>query len=182
MLLKSNITMKNKVTTVIVFFISLSCFSQSITPSVTNVAGGNAKNGYYQFEWSVGEMSLINEMSSTRNLLVTNGFLQPYLLNPWNNNPNQQFTVEEIRIFPNPASSYVEINFFTKQQGILKINFYDAVGRKVYSNESRIYGVDVIKKIPVNHFASGSYLLRIELDPNPTFLSKQGVYKIIKTN
>jgi len=180
--LKSNLKMKNKATTIVVFFISLSCFSQSITPAVTNVSGGSAINGYYQFDWSVGEMSLINEMSSTRNLLVTNGFLQPYLLNPWNYYPNDQFSIYEIRVFPNPASSYVEINCFTKQQGTLKISFFDGVGRKVYSDESRIYGVDLIKKISVNHFASGSYLLRIELDADPYFSSKQGVYKIIKVD
>ena len=174
--------MKNKVTTVIVFFISLSCFSQSITPAVNNVAGGNAQHGYYQFEWSVGEMSLTNEMSSSTNLLVTNGFLQPYLLNPWNNNPNNQFGTDEVKVFPNPASSYVEVDFFTKQQGQLKISFFDAVGRIVYSTESRIYGVDLIKNIPVNHLAAGSYLLHIELNADPSYLSKRGVYKIIKTD
>jgi len=174
--------MKNKVTTVIVFFISLSCFSQSVTPAVTNVAGGNAQRGYYQFEWSVGEMSLTNEMSSSTNLLVTNGFLQPYLLNPSSNNPNNQFGTDEIKLFPNPASSYVEVDFFTKQQGQLKISFFDAVGRKVYSTESRIYGVDLIKNIPVNHLAAGSYLLQIELTADPGYLSKRGVYKIIKTD
>jgi hypothetical protein len=172
--------MKNKVTTIIVFFISLSCFSQSITPAVTNVSGGNAKNGYYQFEWSVGEMSLTNEMTSTTNLLVTNGFLQPYLLHPWANNPNDEFTSEEIRVFPNPASSYVEINLLTRIKGKLYLSFFDAVGRKIYSTRSSVDGVDLIKKIPVSHFAAGSYLLRIELNADPYFLSKQGVYKIIK--
>ena len=173
--------MKNKVTTVIVFFISLSCFSQSITPAVTNVSGGSSQQGYYQFEWSVGEMSLINEMSSARDLLVTNGFLQPYILTPWTYNPNNQFGIDEIKVFPNPASSYVEIDFFTKQQGQLKISFYDALGRKVYSTESRIYGVDLIKNIPVKHLASGSYVLQIELNADPFYFSKRGVYKIIKT-
>ena len=173
--------MKNKITTVIVFFISLSCFSQSITPSVINVSGGSSQKGYYQFEWSVGEMSLINEMASRPNLLViTNGFLQPYILNPGTNNTNNQFGVDEIKVFPNPASSYVEINLFTKQQGRLKINFYDAVGQKVYSIESNVYGIDLIQKIPLNRLTAGTYLLRLELDADPGFTSKKGVYKITK--
>lgn len=172
--------MKNKVTTVIVFFISLSCFSQSITPAVTNVSGGSSQQGYYQFEWSVGEMSLINEMSSTSNLLVTNGFLQPYLLSLWDNNPTKEFTADEVKVFPNPASSYVEINLFTKQQGQLRISFYDAVGRQIYLSKSRVYGIDIIKKIPVTRLASGSYVLRIELDAETFYSSKSGVYKIIK--
>jgi len=57
--------MKNKITVIIVFFfISISCFSQRITPSVINVSGGVSQQGYYQFEWSVGEMSLVNQMES----------------------------------------------------------------------------------------------------------------------
>jgi len=173
--------MKNKITTVIVFFISFSCFSQSITPSIINVAGGSSQKGYYQFEWSVGEMSLVNEMESRPNMLaVTNGLLQPYILNPGTNNTNNRFGADEIRIFPNPASSYVEINFFNRQQGRLKISFYNGVGQKVYLTELHTYGVDLIHKIPVKYLAGGIYLLYIELDADPGFVSKKGVYKINK--
>jgi Secretion system C-terminal sorting domain len=175
--------MKNKITTIIVFFISLSCFSQSIsiTPSVINVSGGNSQKGYYQFEWSVGEMSLINEMESRPNkLVVTNGFLQSYLLNPGTNNTDHQFGADEIRVFPNPASNYVEINFFTRQQGRLRIGFYDGLGQKISSLELRTYGIDLIQKIPVSLLPEGTYVLRIELDADMGYVSKKGIYKIIK--
>ncbi len=173
--------MKNKVATIIVFFISLTCLSQGITPSVINVSGGNSQKGYYQFEWSIGEMSLVNEMESRRNMfVVTNGFLQSYLLRPGTNNPNNQFGADEIKVFPNPASSYVEINFFTRQQGRLRIGFYDALGQKVYSIEFHTYGIDLIQKIPVNHLNAGTYLLHVELDADPGFVSKNGIYKITK--
>jgi hypothetical protein len=181
--LEIHLSMKNKITTIIVFFISLSCFSQSIsiTPSVINVSGGNSKKGYYQFEWSVGEMSLINEMESRPNkLVVTNGFLQSYLLNPGTNNTDHQFGVDEIRVFPNPASSYVEINFFTRQQGKLRIGFYDGLGQKISSLELHTYGIDLIQRIPVNHLPVGTYVLRIELDADMGYVSKKGMYKIIK--
>jgi hypothetical protein len=174
--------MKNKITTIIVFFISISCFSQSITPAVANVAGGVSQKGYYVFEWSVGEMSLTNEMTSTTNLLVTNGFLQPYFLHHWVNNSNDEFTSDEIKVFPNPASSYLEINYFARLQGRLYIHLFDAVGQKIYSSKTIVYGVDLIKRIPVNHLPAGSYLVRIELNADPYYASKQGVYKIIKVD
>ena len=105
--------MKNKITVIIVFFISISCYSQSITPAVINVSGGSLQKGYYQFEWSVGEMSLVNEMESRPNLFIlTNGFLQPYILNPAVNNSSNQFGADEIKVFPTPASTYVEIRSF----------------------------------------------------------------------
>ncbi len=53
--------MKNKATT-IVFFLSLSCFSQTIIASIINIFDCSSQKGFSQFEWSVGEMALINEM------------------------------------------------------------------------------------------------------------------------
>ena len=173
--------MKNKITVIIVFFISISCYSQSITPAVLNVAGGSSQNGYYQFEWSVGEMSLINQMESRPNLFVlTNGFLQPYILNPAVDNWKDHFGADEIKVFPTPASSYIEVVLFTRQQGRLKICLYDAIGQKIYSSELQSFGVDLIQRIPVNKFNTGTYLLHIELEADPNFFSKKGVYKIIK--
>jgi type IX secretion system substrate protein len=173
--------MKNKIAVIIVFFISISCFSQSVTPAVLNVAGGNSQKGYYQFEWSVGEMSLINQMESRPNLFVlTNGFLQPYILNPAVNNFNNQFGADEIKVFPTPASSYIEIDLFTRQQGRLKFCLYDAIGQKIYSTELQSFGVDLIQKIPVTGFTTGAYLLHVELEADANFISKKGIYKIIK--
>jgi len=173
--------MKNRITVIIVLFISISCFSQSITPAVLNVAGGNAQKGYYQFEWSVGEMSLINQMESRPNLFVlTNGFLQPYILNPAVNNLDNRFGADEIKVFPTPASSYIEIDLFTRQQGRLKMSLYNAIGQKIYSAELQSFGVDLIQRIPVNAFNSGTYLLHLELEADPNFISKKGIYKVIK--
>jgi len=173
--------MKNKIAIIIVSFISISCFSQTITPAVINISGGSSQKGYYQFEWSVGEMSLINEMESRSNLfVVTNGFLQPYLLNPAFNNPNNDFSADEIKIFPSPASSYVEIDLFTRQQGRVRLGFYDALGQKVYAGELQTFGIDLIERIPVRHLSSGTYVLHIELEADPGFVSKKGVYKIVK--
>ena len=173
--------MKNKITIIIVFFISISCFSQRITPSVINVSGGASQQGDYQVEWSVGEMSLVNQMESGPNLFVlTNGFLQPYTIHEGVNYSNNQFGADELKVFPTPASSFVEVNLFTKQQGRLKISFYNDMGQKVYSTELQAFGVDLIQRIPVNRFAQGTYLLHVELDADPNFVSKKGVYKIIK--
>ena len=173
--------MKNIATLAIICFITSSCFSQSINTSIINSTGGSLQNGYYVFEWSVGEMALINEMPSPGNkLIITNGFLQPYTLHPGFNNNSLVFGIDEIKVFPNPASRYVEINFFTKQKGSVTLNFYDAMGKIIYSQEIISYGVDLIHRIPVRHLSSGSYFLQISLDADAGFVSKQSNYKIIK--
>jgi hypothetical protein len=173
--------MKSSTTIIAFLLISANCFSQSISSSVVNAGGGSFKNGYYQFEWSIGEMSLINEMQSgSNNLIVTNGFLQPYILYPATYYSTSNFMLDEVRIFPNPASRYVEINFFTKEKGRITLDFFDALGKKVYSEQIISNGVDLIHRIPVAKFASGTYMLYINLDGDPGYLSKRSAFKILK--
>ena len=54
--------MKNATTFIVSFLISVISYSQSISSSVINAGGGTSKNGYYQLEWSIGEMALVNQM------------------------------------------------------------------------------------------------------------------------
>ena len=173
--------MKNTITLVIVFFLLFNCNSQSIAPSVINTSGGSFQSGYYQLEWSIGELALVGEMtSSNRSLVITNGFIQPFVQSPATNNTNNVFATDEIRIFPNPASSYVEINFFTKQKGRITLSFYDGAGRKILTVSDWYYGVGLIKRIPVSQLPNEVYMLHVDLDPYPGYSSKKGVYKIIK--
>ena len=173
--------MKNTIILGIVFFFFSRCYSQSNATSVINTAGGSSNSGYYQFEWSIGEMALIGQMNSSNgSLIITNGFIQPYILNPGTTNPNNIFNRDEIKVFPNPASDYVEINFMTKQKGRITLNFYEASGKIIYSTTVQCNGVDLIHRIPVSHLPNNVYMLHINLDADNGYVSKRGAYKIIK--
>ena len=173
--------MKKAITLAIVFFCFLNCHSQSIAPSVINTSGGSFQSGYYQLEWSIGELALVGEMtSSTNSLVITNGFIQPFIQYPATINTNNIFGKDEIKIFPNPASSYVEINFLSKQIGRITLSFYDGSGRKILTVADSYNGVGLIKRIPVSHLPNEVYMLHVDLDPSPGSSSKKGVYKIVK--
>jgi hypothetical protein len=175
--------MKIKTTIILYLLISLSGYSQSITPSVINVAGGSAQKGYYQFEWSVGEMALINQTQSSDSLYVlTNGFLQPYINTPGSRNNHKPFDPDELHIFPNPASKYLEIDFSTKQEGKVWFTLYNSVGQKVYDKTFPSYGLDHIERINVDRLAGGLYMLYIQLDPIVGSYLKRGAFKIIKAD
>jgi hypothetical protein len=173
--------MKKTITIVIVFFFFYCSNAQSVAPSVINTGGGSFQAGYYQFEWSIGELALVGEMNSSNNsLVITNGFIQPFIQYPATNNTNNIFANDEIKVFPNPASSYVEINFLTKQQGRITLTFYDGSGRKILTSADSYYGIGLVKRIPVNQLPNEVYMLHVDLDPYPGYSSKKGVYKIIK--
>lgn len=173
--------MKKTITLVIVFFFLFNCNSQSISPSVINTSGGSFQSGYYQLEWSIGELALVDQMTSSNNsLIITNGFIQPFIQNPATVNTNSIFGNNEIKIFPNPASSYVEVNLFTKQKGRITLSFYDGSGRKILTVSDAYYGVGLIKRIPVSQLPNEVYMLHVDLDPYTGSSSKKGVYKIVK--
>ena len=173
--------MKKTITIVFITFLYSVSLSQSIAPSVVNAAGGYSGNGYYYMEWSIGEMAMVNQLATPDNkLIVTNGFIQPYLLKPANWFPYSFFSNDEIKIFPNPASKYIEINFFTKEKGKLTLHLFDASGKESYAGEIISSGVDLIKRIPVSHLSSGVYMLHIELEPYSGYTAKKGAYKIVK--
>ena len=173
--------MKKTIALVIVFFFFFYSNSQLSAPSVLNTAGGTSQSGYYQFEWSIGELALVGEMTSSNNsLVITNGVIQPFIQYPAKNNTNNTFANDEIKIFPNPTSSYVEINFLTKQRGRITISFYDGAGKKIYAVSDVYYGVGLIKRIPVSRLPNEVYMLHVDLDPYPGYAAKKGVYKIIK--
>lgn len=156
--------------------------AQQNTPSVINSSGGSAQSGYYQFEWSVGELALVSQMNAGNLLIVTNGFLQPYTLYPGANHQYNHFSSDEIKVFPVPASAYIEINFLTKQRGRISLSFFDATGKKVLIKELQGNGVDIVERIPLSQFAAGVYALHVDLNAEPGFISKKGMYKIVKVN
>jgi hypothetical protein len=175
--------MRKTVQAVLAFFLFSCCYSQGISPNVINSSGGSSRSGYYYFEWNIGELALTGQMNSPGNsIIVTNGFIQPYTLNLSTPKPAGYFGYDEIRIFPNPASIYLEINFFTKQKGRISLSIYDMSGKNVYSGSLISHGVDLVERVPVNHLANSVYMLYINLEADNGYSPKQGAYKIVKTD
>ena len=167
------------------FIVVSSSFSQSITPSVINTSGGtfNDPSYYFRFDWSVGELALANQMQSADGLYVlTNGLLQPYSSTPGHVNNTTSFDGNEIHVFPNPASSFVEIDFNISQQGKVRFMLYDNIGQKIYDKTFLSYGLDRVERINVATLSAGMYMLYVQLDPIVGSHVKKGAFKIAKTN
>jgi hypothetical protein len=173
--------MKRTLTVVIAFLFFLYGNSQTVAPAVMNTSGGVFKSGYYQFDWSIGELALVGDMnSSSPSLIVTNGFIQSHIQYSSVNNSNVMFGNDEIKIFPNPATSYVEINFLTTQRGRITMHFYDGAGKKIYATSDAYHGIGLIKRIPLDKLPNEVYMLQVDLDPYAGYMAKKGAYKVIK--
>lgn len=154
--------------------------AQSLSSSVVNAAGNSYSQGYYAIDWSVGELALVNTMSSSNNyIVITNGLLQPGESND-NINSGKHFTSDEIKILPNPTYNRVEVNISTLQQGTLNIMVYDAAGKLLMTTKTISNGLQRSEKLDLSGVASGTYFFYIELTPLPGSIRKTGTFKIVK--
>ncbi len=127
-----------------VLFICLFIFSQfnvlgqAAMHQVINSTGGTFEKGNATYEWSIGEMALVNEMqSSNGKYVLSNGFLQSSSHSNSNNNNSKEkiFTEGEIQILSNPTKDKLRIHFLLSQKGRLKILMYDDLGYTLYKKK-----------------------------------------------
>ena len=152
--------------------------AQTIRPSVLNTTGGTHSFGYTQIDWSVGEMPLVNTAGG-QVVVITNGFLQSFTEKPGGTDISGAFTPDEIRVFPNPVVSYVEVNFFIRQTGKVNFKLYNSLGQLLFDKSFQNYGLGRIERIDLQHLPATEYFLHVVLEPE-TGLRKNGGYKIIK--
>jgi hypothetical protein len=164
-----------------VFFPFAFICAQSISPAVSNMGGGYQNAGYYQFEFSVGEMAVIETLNNGSNIL-TNGVLQPLTDKPFGNNTASAWNNDEIKIFPVPTRGRVEVNILSKQQGRIVMQLVDGMGQIVLTEDFDYNGLGSITVWDLSRLASANYSLRIALTPRPGSVKKSGAFKILKIN
>ncbi|WP_316819368.1 gliding motility-associated C-terminal domain-containing protein [Pedobacter nyackensis] len=67
-------------------------YGQGISAEVINAAGNSHTQNNITYEWSVGEMTVVETMENSR-LSLTNGFLQPVVIGFFNNNVYKVFPI-----------------------------------------------------------------------------------------
>ncbi len=173
---------KNLLSFFLLFVFHTLTIAQSITPQTFNVCGNYVNAGYYQFEWSVGEMSITETFENSIFGYLTNGVLQPLTDNPTFSFIDNNWNRDEIRILPSPTTGLFEVNILTKQQGRLEIQLVDNLGQSIKTISDYYYGIGRIERFDISRYASANYLLRISLSPNPGYSAKKGGFKILKIN
>ena len=152
--------------------------AQTIRPTVLNTAGGTHSFGYTQIDWSVGEIPLVNTAGG-QGVVVTNGVLQSFTEKTGSTDYSSAFTPDEIRVFPNPATHYVEVNFFVRQTGRINFRLYNSLGQLLFDRSFQNYGLGRIERINVQQLPATEYFLHVVLEPE-SGLRRKGGYKIIK--
>lgn len=76
----------------------------------------------------------------------------------------------QIEVFPNPAKAGVNVNFFSKEEGIVKIELKDLLGKVIYTNF--ITNGSVNQYVSLTGLKSGMYLLSFSRDKKLLYTTK----------
>jgi hypothetical protein len=136
-------------------------------------------NGYYRFDWSVGEMCLIDTYTNS-NCILENGFLHPGTEQPNSVKGIDFFATGDIRIFPNPVYTTTELNVNVPQPGRVSIRLMNIMGKLVETRQFDYNGAGRIEKIDLQKYPAGTYMLHVSLSPtDPSIPDRKGSYKLI---
>jgi hypothetical protein len=153
--------------------------AQEATPNIVNVTGGSAISGYYRFDWSVGEMCIIDSYIQP-GLILENGLLHAGTEKAIPTTAINFFTIGDIMIFPNPVYTITEVNFNLPQPGRVNIRLMDIMGKLVEIRQFDYNGAGRIEKIDLQRYPAGTYMLHVLLTPTDQSMpARKGTYKLI---
>lgn len=139
-----------------------------VVPAVFNVAGGtyDAPNSYYRFEWSFGEMLMIESYANADStLILTQGVLQPCTDKITKSPHVLIFDKGDYSLFPNPTQGQFEVNFFVRTAGRMSLQLIDATGRILEKRQYDYNGCCRIEHYDITRYPDGVYYVIADLKP-----------------
>jgi len=132
--------------------------AQSVGPATLNVTGGSKVIGTQEFDWSVGEMTMVSTFTAS-NVIVTQGVLQPSA--DRTSVPNTQGLTSHLQVFPNPASSLVSFRYTSATEGTLDYRLIDMTGKVISSQTIAVMQGTNEQQVDLTRLACASYFLEI---------------------
>ena len=143
-------------------FCAVDSCAQAISTSILNATGGSYKQNDIIYEWSVGEIAVIETMQNSR-LSITNGFLQPTVTGFFNNNTYMVFPINILT--PNgDGNNDVWIIKDIEKYPDNEITVFDRGGRTVFHVIN--YQNDWMGFLSGKPLAEGTYYYIIKLRKN----------------
>ena len=153
------------------------CPAQVQQAATVNAAGGSAQLSGNTYEWSIGEMVLVNTVMTT-NLVVTQGLLQPVLNTTGIRQP--ELTADQLKVYPNPTKDIVFIQPNLKPNTSLSLLLYDISGRAFFRKTLVLKTGTEVQPVDLGKYAAGNYLL--DIVAGTAGAASRNTFKIQKIN
>jgi hypothetical protein len=152
--------------------------AQSAAPATLNSTGNTSIIGSNEFDWSVGEMTMVSTFA-TPGIVITQGVLQPSELQP-TAVPVTGALTKQLQVFPTPATSVVNIKYSSPGQGFLSYKFMDMNGKMMKTQSLNVAMGTTVEQINVAELACATYMLEVTVN-SENGAPESIVYKIQKT-
>jgi hypothetical protein len=155
---------------IIVFLTSLS-FSMhaQLNQEVIATSGGYNVNGNVSLSWTLGETIIPTLHSQDGSLILSHGFQQKLLVTAIEETFSDLF---KIKVFPNPASDAISIQFNSPVNDEITVDILDTQGKILKTD--KIEPASVEKQMNLQDLPGGIYYFRLSRGKN------RNVYKVVK--
>jgi hypothetical protein len=133
---------------------------QSIAPSTLNATGGTGTISGNIYDWSVSEMTMISTFSGS-SVVVTQGILQPDVLPSGVASKN---LAQQLQVFPNPASSFLNIRFTSAVEGKLSCQLMDLSGKVLMNRDVTVSHNVTSEQLNIASLAAATYMLEVTFE------------------
>ena len=122
--------MKRKILLMLILIpgFSLTWGQVQLTPTVISSAGGYDEAGDISLAWTMGELAV--STLSTTDIILTQGFQQPFLLDIGDAIDDPEFNWS-VNAYPNPVSEVLNLRFNIDKTMDLQLELYDITGTKL---------------------------------------------------
>ncbi len=148
-------------------------------PTISQVADSLVCSAGINYQWKKDNVDISGEINQTYKPIVSGNYSCSVTDNTGCQqtsniinfiNPND-ITERELKIYPNPSNSFINIDFATKEIADMQIIIVDALGRCYLSQSYSSITGNINKKLNTFSLASGFYVITV-LHGNKTFRTK----------
>lgn len=150
--------------------------AQNRSPDIISPAGGIDQTESISLEWTLGEFAVSTLYSNGK--MITEGFHQPTLtVTPMNDLTNENTNRKdlEIRVYPNPVVSSLQVNLQFDEPTEIEIVLIDIEGKQLY--RQLIDEHSETHSLEMQQYAPGVYILKC-LEKTGAMLQSFKVIKI----
>lgn len=151
--------------------------AQSVVPATLNALGGTTTIGTNEFEWSVGEMVLVSTFTAGGTTL-TQGILQPF--DGSREGIETSELLKQLLVFPNPATTVVNITYTATTNGTLSYRLMDVTGKMLLADTYKMNMQTLTTQVDITNLANAVYVLEVSIASEKG--TTKSSYKIEKLN
>lgn len=142
------------------FISSITLNAQDISPEILSTAGTTFKGNSIQIDWTLGELLIPTIENSNKQ--ITQGFHQPII--SITNVEETPIKIGQIKIYPNPASEWIEVNIQFHQERNVQVLLYNYIGNLLWTSIEN--GQNISFRKDIRELPNGPYLFTFLIDKN----------------